>query len=444
MSNKYHPKMTFFAGKYEWRNWPAFKNFKWLVADQGSRLLVGVIIGAWIARYLGKTDFGLLNYALALVTIFSSIPRLGMEGLVVREIIRDQTQAGRWLGTVMAFRGATACVCSLLCLLLIGFLRPGQALPLAIVAVLGIGLVGQSMESGELFFQARNEMRHLVLPRLGLFLAINAVKVVLVIRGMSVFWFAVLTALEQVAGGCLTWVLLRTALGRESRLQFDFWRGWGVLRNAWPLAVAAFSVVVYMKIGQLMLSQMMGDAALGIYSAAIRIPESANFLPMVLASSMLPGLVRNQEMGSEVYQKSLLRYFRINALLSYAVCLPMCLGSSWIIGVLFHAEYSEAAPVMAVYAWSLLFVFTGVSRGQHLLNVCSTRLSLGFSLSGLAINLLANLLFIPRMGAMGVAVATVLSYACSGFLVTFCVPATRRIAQLQGVALLTPWLAFQR
>ena len=436
--------MTFSAGRYEWRHWPAFQNFKWLVADQGTRLLVGVIIGAWIARYLGKTDFGLLNYALALVTIFSSIPRLGMEGLVVREIIRDQTQAGRWLGTVMAFRGATACVCSLVSLFLIGFLRPGQPLPSASVAVLGIGLVGQSLESGELFFQARNEMRYLVLPRLGLFLSINAVKVVLVIKGMSVFWFAAITALEQVAGGCLTVVLLRIALGKDSRLQFDFLRGWAVLRNSWPLAVAAFSVVVYMKVGQLMLSQMMGDAALGIYSAAIRIPESANFLPMVLASSMLPGLVRNQEMGGDFYKKSLLRYFRINALLSYAVCIPLCVGSSWIIGVLFHAGYSEAAPVMAVYVWSLIFVFTGVSRGQHLLNVCSTRLSLGFSLLGLGINLLGNLLFIPRMGPMGVALATVVSYGCSGFLVTFFVPATRHIAQLQGMALLTPWLAFQR
>jgi len=183
----------------------------------------------------------------------------------------------------------------------------------------------------------------------------------------------------------------------------------------------------------------MGDSALGIYAAAIRIPEAATFLPMVLASSLLPSLLRSRAESPRIYEVALQRFFRINTLLAFSICLPVSLAAPWLIRILYGPAYSDAGPVLAVYVWSLLFVFLGVARGQHLLNELLTRLPLWFSGCGLAVNLLGCFLLIPRFGAMGAAVATVLSAFVSAFLSSFMHPKTRTLGRQQWLAMLTPW-----
>ncbi|HMD61356.1 MAG TPA: flippase, partial [Opitutaceae bacterium] len=383
--------------------------------------------------------FGLLSYALALVAIFAALTPLGMDALVVREIIREPRHGGRWVGTIIGFRAAAAVAASLLALTMAIGLRPGDPRAWAMVAILSVGTLFQALESGELWFQAHTQMRRLVVPRLLLFSVMNIFKVVAVLRGAGVVWFSLLTAMEQVVSGSLTWLIVRRSLGPGNRLAFKSALGWQVMRQCWPLALSALSVILYMKLSQLVLSGLMGDAALGIYAAAIRIPEAATFLPMVLASSLLPSLLRSRAEGPRIYELALQRFFRINSLLALSICLPVSLMAPWIIRILYGPAYGEAGPVLAVYVWSLLFLFLGVARGQHLLNELLTHLPLWFSGFGLAVNLLGCLLLIPRFGAMGAAVATVLSQFASAFLSSFVHPKTRTVGRQQWLAILTPW-----
>ena len=85
--------------------------------------------------------------------------------------------------------------------------------------------------------------------------------------------------------------------------------------------------MLYMKIGVIIVGTLLGNAALGIYAAAIRVPEAANFIPMVLASSLLPGLVKSRERSAESYNFALLRYLRINMLIASAICVPLTVGA---------------------------------------------------------------------------------------------------------------------
>jgi PST family polysaccharide transporter len=418
----------------------AAQNFGWLIADRGVRMSVSVVVGSWVARYLGKQDFGLLSYSLALVAIFAALTPLGMEALVLREIIQEPRLGGRWIGTMMGFRAAAALVAVLLAFVSVFGLRHHDPRAWLLVVILSVGVLFQSLESGELWFQAHIQMRRLVLPRLLLFLFMNCFKVLAMLRGAGVLWFSLLTALEQAVSGALTWIIVRNSLGPENRLSFEAARGRAVMRHCWPLALSALSVILYMKLSQIILSGLLGDAALGVYAAAIKIPEAATFLPAILASSLLPSLIRSRDEGPQAYRVALRRFFRINALLALSICIPVSLGAHWIIRLLFGSAYGEAGPVMAVQVWSLLFVFLGVARGQHLLNELLTHLPLWFSCFGLVVNLVACLLLIPRFGVMGAAVATVVSQFASAFLSSFIHPKTREMGREQWLAMVTPWM----
>lgn len=421
------------------RRSPAGQNFGWLAVDRGVRLVVGLLVGSWVARYLGQAGFGLLSYALAFVGIFSALAPLGMDALAVREIIRAPEQGGRWIGTVIGFRALAALVFALLGCALIVVLRPHDVQAWSLVALLSMGAIFQALDSGELWFQAKTQMRRLVMPRLLLMLGMNALKIYAILRGAGVIWFAAFTALEQVIGGALTWLFVRRSLGADNRPFFETARGYALLRECWPLAVSALAVVLYMKLSQLVVGQLLGDASLAIYAAAIRIPEAALFLPVILSSSLLPSLLRSRAQGVHAYRVARLRFLRMHALLALAICVPVCLGAPWIIHFLYGDAYRDAAPVMAVYTWSLLFVFLGVARAQHLLNERQTHLPLWYSVLGLLVALVGCFVLIPRWGPMGAAAATVIAQLVSAFLSSFIHPTTHEIGREQWRALLTPW-----
>ncbi|MGH8020346.1 MAG: polysaccharide biosynthesis C-terminal domain-containing protein, partial [Opitutaceae bacterium] len=267
--------------------------------------------------------------------------------------------------------------------------------------ILAVGLIAQAFEAGELVFQAHTDMGKLVLPRLALFVALNALKVALILQSYSVFWFAGLTAAEQIASGLVTTTYLKRYRHFGRRLEFTFKHAREFMIQGYPLAFSA------------------------------------------LATSVVPALLRAHVRGGREYEESLLAYMRLSALMGAVVALPLALGAPWLMQLLYAEAYAPAWRTMSVYVLALPFMFLGVARTQHLLNERQMSLSFGFSLVGLAVSLGMNYAFIPVLGKMGAALATVASQALSAVLASFLHPRTRRLGHLQCLALLTPWLALR-
>lgn len=64
-----------------------FKNTSWLFGEKILRMIMALFVGVWVARYLGPEKFGLLSYAQSFVALFSVVASLGLDGLVVRELV---------------------------------------------------------------------------------------------------------------------------------------------------------------------------------------------------------------------------------------------------------------------------------------------------------------------------------------------------------------------
>ena len=68
-----------------------FKNTSWLFAEKIIRMMVGLFIGIWVARYLGPEQFGLFSYAVSFVGLFTAISTLGLDTIVVRELVKNES-----------------------------------------------------------------------------------------------------------------------------------------------------------------------------------------------------------------------------------------------------------------------------------------------------------------------------------------------------------------
>ncbi len=210
---------------------------------------------------------------------------------------------------------------------------------------------------------------------------------------------------------------------RRLRVRLD--RGTAMLRDAWPLMFAGIAIAVYMKIDMIMLGQMRGDEAVGIYSAAVRISEVWYFIPMAIVASVFPAILEAKRKSEALYYQRLQQLYDLMVIMAVAVAIPMTFLSGWIVALLFGAAYAQAGPVLAVHIWASAFVFLGVASGKWFIAENRQMLSLQRTALGAVANVALNYFLIPRFGPIGAAWATIMSYAIAGFFFDFLQAETR-------------------
>jgi PST family polysaccharide transporter len=185
-----------------------------------------------------------------------------------------------------------------------------------------------------------------------------------------------------------------------------------------------------------MLGQMIGDKAVGLYSAATRISEVWYFIPVAIASSVSPAIYAAKEVSEALYYQRIKQFLRLLSLLSIVLAVPMSFLSGTIITVLFGKSYEASASILAIHIWASLFVFMGVGTSSWFIAEGLTQFALRRTIIGAITNVFLNIFLIPAYGGVGAAIATVISQAFASFLSNATHPKTRKIFNIQVKCLL--------
>lgn len=421
----------------------AVANTGWLFADKIVRILVGLLVVIWIARYLGPQQFGLYNYALALVALFGVAASLGLDGVVVRELVREPHTRDDLLGTSLALRLIAALTTVALCILAINILRPNDTPAHWIVAVIAVGTIFQAFDVIDLWFQSQVKSKYTVLAKNTAFILASASKIILVVAQAPLIAYAWVTMLEAAIGSAGLVIAYMSKNGRLTEWRFRIQKGAYLLKESWPLMLSGIAIMTYMKIDQVMLATMLDDRAVGIYSAAAQISEVWYFIPMAITASVTRSLVEAKMSNEGLYHHRIERLFRLMGIIAASITIPMTFAADIMVHILFGADYADAGPVLAVHIWSTLFVFIGVAQGPWTLNEGLMKLALIRTALGAIANVAMNILLIPAYGPLGAALATVISYALSAVALNAIDARTRKIFIMQLNAF-NPWAIFKR
>lgn len=415
-------------------------NLGWLSVDYAVRLVAGLLVGAWVARYLGPLQFGQFSYALAIVALFAVPAGLGLEGVVGRNLIRSPLEKKELLGTSFLLRLAAGAMLYAGLTLYAFFGVSDPTLQLLLV-ILGGTLFHPAVLIFGVWFGAQYLSKYMAWCQTGGFLIATSLRIGLLLLQRPLVDFAYATLAELVFTAVF---ITRVYAVKERDLgEWKFRRSVAakLLYESWPLILAGMAVVIYVKIDQVMLGQIRDEHEVGIYAAAVRVSEIWYVIPTILASSLFPSIVRSRDLEEREYHGRLQHYYNFNATLAYSLSIPMTLLAPWIIRVLYGSRYGESAAILMVHIWASLFVFLGVARGGHLLNEGFLRFSLFATGLGAVLNVGLNFLLIPRYAGLGAAVATVISYAVSAVFSGLLYRSTRPIALMQLRALVLPWSA---
>jgi PST family polysaccharide transporter len=422
----------------------ALSSTGWLFADRAVRMGVGLFVGVWVARYLGPQGFGQLNYVVAFVGMFGITASLGVDNLVIRDIVRDPSRTDETLGTAFAMKLLGGVLAAALSITAGWAVNRDDKVVLTMLVILGSLPILGAFDTFDLYFQSTVNSKYTVLARNAAFLVFAGVKVALIRSGAPVVAFAWAQAGEIATAVALLGLLYRGRGPSPRGWRPSLARGRELLAESWPQVLTALAIMVYMKIDQIMLREMAGEREVGIYSAALRLSEVWYFVPMAVVASVFPSIVRVRETDRALYYRRLLRLFSLMAAISILIAIPIAGGSRVLITALFGQKYAESAPVLSVHIWSSLFVFWGIAQEPWNVAEGFLRLSLLRTVIGAVINVGLNFVLIPWYGSVGAAWATVVAYAFAGVFGNLLSRKTRHIFRLQLMSLLFPLYLFDR
>lgn len=393
-------------------------NTGWLFVEKLVIIVVGLVIGAWVARYLGPAQYGIYNYALAFVMLFTPLVGLGLKDIVIRNIVRTPDEKDEILGTAFYLKLAGSILALGLAIGIGQITRSEDVLTRWLVAILAGRFVFEALsQTLDYWFQSQVQAKYIAWARIIGLCLIALVKIGLILFEAPLTTFAVAASVQVFVFTVALIAFHRLNRQVLSSWQVSFTRAKRLIRSSSPLIISGFAITVYMRIGQVMLGNMADQEALGHYSAAIRVSELWYFIPMAISSSVFPAIVRSRENQSEkAYRKRIQVFFDLMAGIAYPIVISLVLVAPLLVETLFGSDYTEAGPILRIHVLAFLFVSLGVARSRWLIAEGMTRFILFATILGAMINIGLNFLLIPRYGGLGVAWAVTISQMFSTYL----------------------------
>jgi polysaccharide transporter, PST family len=384
-------------------------NTSWLFADRIVRMGIGVLVIIWIARYLGPEQFGIYNYAIAFVALFTALSNLGLDHIVVREIVRQPDKKDEIVGSALLMRLLASFITVVLISVIIFLLRSDDSLTRMMVMIIASAMIFQSFEVIDFWFQSQVQSKYTVLAKNAAFLFISGVHIGLILSGASLIAFAYARLGEMFLFAIGLVFFYRHTGSALRKLRFRLNQARQLLRDSWPLILSGIMIMLYMRIDQVMLGEIIGDTSVGIYSAAIRLTEVWFFIPTAILISVFPNIIETKKKDEGLYYRRLQRLYTTLTWMAIAIALVVMFLADPVIRLLYGQEYQGAGSVLVISIWAGVFVFQGLARSKWLVAENLQKYAYLFTGIGVIINIILNLILIPKYEASGAAIATLIT-----------------------------------
>ena len=416
-----------------------FFNTGWLMLDKILRMFLGLFVGVWVARYLGPEDFGILSFSLSFVGLFVAFGKLGLNSIVVRELVKHPEEKNTIIGTSIFLRILGGIVLLIVVFLALQLTSTNHSEKI-IVMIIALGQLFLCFEVFDFYFQSQVKGKFSGIAGTVGLIASSAARITFMLAGLPLIWFAVAVVIEHcVRAANLLYFYLKQGFGiRKLKVSWEIAKD--LLRNSWSLILSGIAISIYMKIDQVMIKEMLDSNSVGQYAAAVRLTNVWYFLPTTIVASLFPAMISSLNKNKELFYYRLQKLYDVFFIIAFLICLAMSLFSEKLVLLLFGSDYIVASQILTVYIWSSIFVFHGAIRGQYLIAMNKQVIGLQFRIVGMVLNLILNYLLIGYYGVIGAAYATLVSFLLPVYLLAFKYKILREDLKLSWKAYLMFWI----
>jgi O-antigen/teichoic acid export membrane protein len=406
--------LNFFGQIHHHQILVVIRNSSWLLLERIFRLIFSLIVGVLVARYLGPSEYGRLAYVIAFVAIFQALSSLGMDGIVVREIGKTPNSASIILGSAFALRISSGIIFWLLCvsvqLIIYGF----HSQNFVLVLIIGFSMVFQASDCIDYWFQSQSQSKYVALVKMVVTLLSNSTKILFLLYGAPIEFFAALVALESILCALGLFLFYRR-YPAQSYFKVNFKQCKFLLFEGWPFMAAGFVNIMQARVEFLIIEKMLGPSLLGHYAAALSLIEMFDVFGVIFTISVFPLLINSSKINFD----NLMSRMYLIAFMIFCSMLPFIFLLWLFIDHIFGSEYIGVKEIFLLMSIRPLLSIIGMVRGMALKLEGRNLYALVCSGAGIVVALSLSLLLIPYFGITGAVISSVLSYFISNFVLDY-------------------------
>ena len=410
------------------------KNAGWIIAGRVTQMILSFFVSVFTARYLGPSNFGIINYAGAYVAFFTSLCTLGINSVIIKDFVDNPEEQGKTIGTTIVLRAVSSLLSSLMIVGIVSIVDKGEPVTVAVSMLCSIALVFQVFDTINYWFQSRYQSKITAAATLIAYIATSIYKIILLIFQKSVTWFAFASSVDYIVVAICLFQAYRTHDG--PKFQFSWEKGKYLLSKSYHYILSGMMVAIYGQTDKLMLKQMLGETAVGYYSLASSVNLMWCFVLQAIIDSLYPTIMTLYNTGDkEAFERKNRQLYAIVIYVSIFVALMFILFGKFAVVLIYGAEYEPSADILKIIAWYTIFSYLGIARGAWMVCTETQKYLKYIYIIAIAANVILNLIFIPIWGAAGAA-ASLMTQILTGMILPCFVKKMRPNIKLMAEAFL--------
>lgn len=388
-------------------NKKVLKNTVWLIGCRIIQAILGFIISMLTARFLGPANFGLISYAASIVAFFSPIMKLGLDFIMVQEIVNNPDQEDKIVGTGLSMN----LVCALLCIIgVISFAlvaNSGEKETLIICTLYSFTLIAQATEMIMYWFHAKLMSKYVSLVSLFAYFIVSIYKIFLLLNHQKVYFFALSYTIDYLIIGIILFIIRKKITQKNLEFSYDWMKK--LFSRGKYYIISGLMIVIYGQTDKIMLKMMLDESAVGYYSAGVTCVAATSFIFSAVITSMQPVIFEGKKIGKEIFEKRITQLYSIVIYCSLVQSVIFTFFSDFIVNILYGVQYSATVSVLNIIAWYTAFSYYGAAKDVWILAENKQKYLIILNGAGAIVNILLNFFLIPIFGTNGAAIASLIT-----------------------------------
>lgn len=393
------------------------RNAGWLIGGKIAQMAINLVVGLLTARYLGPSDYGLINYAAAYTAFFASICTLGINSVIVKEFTDNPKNEGMIIGTSLCLRAVSSAFSALTIIGISFVANPGEKTTQLVVALSSVGVIFQIFEIFNYWFQSKLQSKTTAIATLIAYAITSGYKVILLILKKPVTYFAFATSVDYICLAVILFAIYKKNNG--GKLSFSLKYGKKLLSKSHHFILPGLMVAIYAQTDKIMLKHMISDAEIGYYSTAVTLCNMWCFVLNAIIDSFYPSIMESFKNGKAEFDKRNKLLYAIVFYVSMAVSLIFTLFGRFAVKLIYGDAYLPAVGPLRIITWYTAFAYLGVARNAWIVCMNKQKYLKYIYIPAAIANVVLNCIFIPTMGASGAALASLIAQIVTTLVVPF-------------------------
>jgi len=385
-----------------------FKNMSWLLVSQ---IIASVCVFIWtilMARYLGVERYGIFGFATSFTAILVILVDLGISTHIVRHIATDYDSAPKYIGNAIPLKVIFAIGCTIITLITLIIMNVDELI-IKVTLLFTLEMIIKSYIS--LFngsFQAFEEGKYQGIGNTILHLILLIFILIAIFTDLGLYGIAISYILANTIAFAYEYIMLTKHITKPKyELDMEFCKKITLLSI--PFAVTGLLYTVYYSIDIVMLTNMVGSYATGIYNATYKLISVLTLFYSVYTSVIFPVMSKYYKNDESLLLTSFEKSIKYLMLVIIPLAVATVFYSTDVIHLIYGHKYDAGASVLSILIWTLCFLFIS-GACNSLLNASHKEVTVTKIYAIAAVfNIVLNFFMIPYLSYNGAAITTVLS-----------------------------------